>query len=60
MKVIAEGGYRFVTNNRSDFLAMYNRQAIHAGLIVIVPSVRPARQADLFRAALAYLENAIH
>jgi predicted nuclease of predicted toxin-antitoxin system len=50
MSVVREKEYTLVTNNRSDFLALYGREGIHAGLIVIVPSVRPAQQRELFRA----------
>lgn len=54
MEIIARQEYTFVTNNRSDFLALYNREALHAGLIVIVPNVRPAGQGELLHAALEY------
>jgi predicted nuclease of predicted toxin-antitoxin system len=46
--------YTFVTNNRIDFLQLFARVELHAGLIVIVPSVIPATQRVLFRAALKY------
>ena len=36
--------YTFVTNNRSDFLAPHGQEPLHAGVIIIVPSVTPARQ----------------
>jgi predicted nuclease of predicted toxin-antitoxin system len=55
MKVIADGEYTFVANNRSDFLALYNREVVHAGLIVITPNVEPAQQGELFQAALEYM-----
>src|ERR1700730_763992 len=45
----------FVTNNRSDFLALHRREPLHAGVIIIVPSVTPARQRDLFSAALKHV-----
>jgi predicted nuclease of predicted toxin-antitoxin system len=44
--------YTFVTNNRSDFLALHGQEPLHAGVIIIVPSVTPARQRELFSAAL--------
>jgi predicted nuclease of predicted toxin-antitoxin system len=47
--------YAFVTNNRSDFLALYEQEMLHAGVIVIVPSVTPARQRELFSAALKHI-----
>jgi predicted nuclease of predicted toxin-antitoxin system len=53
--VIREREYTFVTNNASDFLALYGREAVHAGLIVIVPSAPPARQRELFWAVLQHI-----
>jgi predicted nuclease of predicted toxin-antitoxin system len=47
--------YAFVTNNRVDFAALYGREEVHAGLVIIVPSVVPKLQRELFRAALAHI-----
>jgi predicted nuclease of predicted toxin-antitoxin system len=47
--------YTFVTNNRVDFAALYGREELHAGLVIIVPSVVPKLQRELFRAALAHI-----
>jgi len=47
--------YTFVTNNRVDFAALYGREEIHPGLIIIAPSVTPGLQRELFRAALAHI-----
>jgi predicted nuclease of predicted toxin-antitoxin system len=55
MAKIRDADYTFVTNDRSDFSALYKRETLHAGLIVIVPNVTPSRQRDLFRAALAHI-----
>ena len=55
MAVIREHDYTFVTNNRSDFLALHGREPLHAGVIIIVPSVTPARQRELFAAALEHI-----
>jgi predicted nuclease of predicted toxin-antitoxin system len=44
--------YTFVTNNRSDILELYKNAPLHAGLIIIVPNVTPARQRESFQAAL--------
>jgi hypothetical protein len=44
--------YTFVTNNRSDFLALHGREPLPAGVIIIVPSVTPVCQRELFSAAL--------
>jgi len=52
MLFIREREYALVTNNGSDFLALYGREAVHAGLIVMVPNVPPAKQRELFRGAL--------
>jgi predicted nuclease of predicted toxin-antitoxin system len=42
--------YTFVTNNRSDFLALHGEEPLHAGVIVLVPIVTPTRQRELFNA----------
>ncbi|MGB2778770.1 MAG: DUF5615 family PIN-like protein [Candidatus Acidiferrum sp.] len=55
MATIRAQDYTFVTNNRSDFLALHSREPLHAGMIIIVPSVTPARQRDLFSAALKHI-----
>jgi hypothetical protein len=47
--------YTFVTNDRVDFAALYGREEIHTGLVIIVPSVVPKLQRELFRAALAHI-----
>jgi predicted nuclease of predicted toxin-antitoxin system len=55
MATIRALDYTFVTNNRSDFLALHAREALHAGMIIIVPSVTPVRQRELFNAALEHI-----
>jgi len=52
MKLIVERDYTFVTNNRLDFLALYERTPLHAGLLILVPNAVPFLQRELFRAAL--------
>jgi len=47
--------YTFVTNNRTDFAALYAKEQLHAGLVVILPNVTPSLQRKLFRAALAHV-----
>jgi predicted nuclease of predicted toxin-antitoxin system len=47
--------YTFVTNNRTDFTALYAKEELHAGLIIILPNVTPSRQRELFRAALSHI-----
>jgi hypothetical protein len=34
--------YTFVTNNRTDFIALYAKEELHAGLVIIVPNVTPS------------------
>ena len=55
MRLILEHDYTFVTNNRSDFLALYRGAQLHAGLVVIVPNVRPLLQRELFQALLSFI-----
>ncbi len=47
--------YTFVTNNRTDFTALYAKEELHAGLVIILPNVTPSRQRELFRAALSHI-----
>ncbi len=37
----------FITNNRVDFTELYGREESHAGLVIIVCQVTPARQREL-------------
>jgi predicted nuclease of predicted toxin-antitoxin system len=39
---IVEGEFTFVTNNRVDFIRLFGKMELHAGLIVLVPNVVPA------------------
>lgn len=55
MRLILDRDYTFVTNNRTDFLALYGRAQLHAGLLIIVPNVMPALQRELFQAALRFI-----
>ena len=52
MPVIRGQEYTFVTNNLVDFIGIYGKEPLHAGVIILVPSVAPARQRQLFTAAL--------
>lgn len=47
----------FVTNNARDFKRIYRQFDLHPGLMVILPSVRPDLQADLFVLAVARLRT---
>ena len=55
MATIRGQDYTFVTNNRSDFLALHGQEPLHAGVIIIVPNVTPVRQRELFSAALNHI-----
>lgn len=55
MGTIRQQDYAFVTNNCSDFLALHGREPLHAGVIIIVPSVVPVCQRELFSAALKHI-----
>jgi len=47
--------FTFVTNNRLDFIRLFGKMELHAGLVVIVPNRVPALQRGLFQAAIQYL-----
>jgi len=55
MKSIRAEDYTFVTNNRADFLRLYGEEVLHAGLVIILPSVAASRQRELFDAALSHI-----
>jgi len=48
----AEGDFVVVTNNASDFRRLYAMQLLHAGLVIIIPSVNRMQQQQLFLGAL--------
>ena len=50
-----EGDFILVTNNGGDFLRLYAKEPLHAGLVIIVPNVNRIEQTRLFRAALVRL-----
>jgi predicted nuclease of predicted toxin-antitoxin system len=52
MPRILEGDFVFVTNNAADFRRLYQAQAIHAGLVILVPQAPPTQQRALFLAAM--------
>ncbi len=55
MSRIRTGEFTFVTNNYTDFTALYAKQEIHAGLVIILPNVTPSSQRALFRAVLSHI-----
>lgn len=53
LETIREGNWTLVTNNAMEFRDRYAREAAHAGLVLLVPNVRRAKQVELFDAGLA-------
>ncbi len=54
VKIRAED-YTLVTNNRTDFIALFAQEELHPGLVIIVPSVAPSLQRQFLRAALFHI-----
>ena len=52
---IVKDEFAFVTNNRVDFIRLFGRMELHAGLIIIVPNAAPTIQRAMFEAAILYL-----
>jgi len=52
MQRILADGFTFVTNNAADFRNLYAREEMHAGLVIIIPQVKPALQRELFEAVI--------
>lgn len=50
-----KGDFVLVTNNASDFLALYAAEELHPGLVILVPNVVQEKQVRLFRAVLGRL-----
>ena len=44
-----------MTNNASDYRSLYQREPLHAGLIIIVPNVNRTEQMRLFDGVLVRL-----
>jgi predicted nuclease of predicted toxin-antitoxin system len=51
---IIQDEFTFVTNNRVDFIRLFGKMELHAGLIVLVPNVVPALQRALLSAAIQF------
>lgn len=51
----ADGDFVLVTNNATDFRRLYARHSLHAGLLIIIPSVSRVEQQRLFLGALGEL-----
>ena len=56
LPVIRERDFTFVTNNGADFLALFGKEPLHPGMIIIVPNAAPVLQRELFQAALDHVE----
>ena len=54
---IVKDEFVFVTNNRADFIRLFRKMDLHAGLIRIVPNGVPLVQRALFEAAIQYLSG---
>jgi predicted nuclease of predicted toxin-antitoxin system len=56
---IVKDEFTFVTNNRVDFVRLFGKMELHAGLIIIVPNAIPALQRALFEGTLQYLAGKV-
>jgi hypothetical protein len=54
---VVKDEFTFVKNNRVDFIRLFGKMDLHAGLIIIVPNAVPGVQQALFRAALQFVEG---
>jgi predicted nuclease of predicted toxin-antitoxin system len=54
---IVKDEFTFVTNNRVDFIRLFGKMELHAGLVIIVPNAVPIIQRALFEAAVQYLDG---
>jgi hypothetical protein len=52
---VVKDEFTFVTNNRVDFIRLFGKMELHAGLIVIIPNAAPAIQRAMLEGALQYL-----
>lgn len=50
MPKIIDENFTFVTNNAADFRRLYADRELHAGLVIIIPQVRPETQRQIFDA----------
>jgi predicted nuclease of predicted toxin-antitoxin system len=55
VRYAGDGDFTLVTNNASDFRRLYAREPLHAGLIILIPTVDRALQQRLFKGALDQL-----
>ena len=52
MPIAIADSFTFVTNNAADFLRLFGQEEAHAGLIILLPSVEPSLQRELFEVVL--------
>lgn len=53
MKPIISNDFVLVTNNRKDFIKLYQKEELHSGLVIIIPGgIDPSVQMGLFSLAL--------
>jgi hypothetical protein len=57
--IILSGEYVFVTNNRHDFVALYEKLDLHNGLVIILPSVAAKKQSALFFQIIQYIKSGV-
>lgn len=53
LDTIRDDDWTLVTNNAMEFKERYAREAVHAGLVLLIPNVRRSEQIALFKAVLA-------
>jgi predicted nuclease of predicted toxin-antitoxin system len=56
LRYARDGNFILVTNNASNFRRLYAAQPLHAGLVILLPTVGRVLQQKLFRAALDELD----
>jgi predicted nuclease of predicted toxin-antitoxin system len=52
-----DGDFIIVTRNAIDFRRLYRREAVHAGLVIILPNAPKPEQVPLFEIVLRQLET---
>ena len=55
MLKVRAGDFTFVTNNAVDFRRRFRHEAIHPGLVILIPNETPSVQRMLFSAALDFI-----
>jgi predicted nuclease of predicted toxin-antitoxin system len=56
---IVKDEFTFVTNNRVDFIRLFGKLELHAGLVILVPNVIPGLQRALFEGTLLFLRGRV-